>query len=169
MPLCCLDGHNTKNPAWSRHVGGTVSRTKTRFIESQRTPVIRQTVPHPIETRHLALSVVGKKNLLMDPDITPPPLPKLGTGSRLDKTYGTQGFSTHTHSLELLRIRFNSEIRRKDTLENLTHGPRASIVGLIECIQRPRTAKRIALLVLEVEFGLIDVVISPQVFEQYRF
>ena len=105
----------------------------------------------------------------MDPDITPPPLPKLGSQNQLKRAYGTQGFSTHTHSLELLRVRFDSEIRRKDELENLTHGARASIAGLIECIQRPRTAKRIALLVLEVEFGLIDVVTSLQVSEQNRF
>lgn len=105
----------------------------------------------------------------MDPDITPPPLPKLGSQNQLKWAYGTQGFSTHTHPLELLRIRFNSEIRRKDALENLTHRARALIVGLIECIQRPRTAKRIALLVLEVESELINVVTALQVFEQNRF
>ena len=105
----------------------------------------------------------------MDPDITPPPLPKLGSQNQLKWEYSTQGFSTRTHPPELLRGRFNLEIRRKDALEDLTHGERASIVGLIECIQRPRTAKRIALLVLEVESELINVVISPQVFEQNRF
>ena len=107
-------------------------------------------------------------NLLMDPDITPPPLPKLGSWSQLEWEYSTRGFSTHTHPMELLRVRLNSEIRRKDALENLTNGARVSIAGLIVCIQRPQSAKGVAFLLLEDESGLINVVISPQVFEQYR-
>jgi DNA polymerase III alpha subunit len=68
------------------YVRGSVQRR-------ERTPVIRQIVPHPIETRHFVFSVVGEKNLLMDPDTTPPPLPKLGSQNQLKRAYGTQGFS----------------------------------------------------------------------------
>ena len=107
-------------------------------------------------------------NLIIDPDITPPPLPKLSSWSQLEWEYNTRGFSTHTHPMELLRKRLNSEIRRKDALVNLTNGARVSIAGLIVCIQRPQTAKGVAFLLLEDESGLINVIISPQVYEQYR-
>ena len=107
-------------------------------------------------------------NLLMEPDITPPSLPKLSSWNQLEWEYNAKGFSTHMHPMELLRVRLNSEIRRADALGNLANGVRVSIAGSIVCIQRPQSAKGVAFLLLEDESGLVNVVISPQVYEQYR-
>ena len=42
------------------------------------------------------------------------------------------------------------------------------MAGLVICLQRPPTAKGFAFLVLEDENGLLNVVITPQVYQQYR-
>ena len=70
--------------------------------------------------------------------------------------------------MELLRGRLKRNVRSSDALKKLRDGVKVRVAGLVICIQRPPTAKGVAFLVLEDEKGLLNVVITPQVYDRYR-
>ena len=106
--------------------------------------------------------------LLFEPDLTPPTLPKLKAFDWLDREDKAQGFSLPSHPIALLRPQLSSKVRRSNMLKTLRDTTPVRAAGMVICMQRPPTAKGVAFLLLEDEVGLINVVISPSVYEQYR-
>jgi error-prone DNA polymerase len=53
-------------------------------------------------------------------------------------------------------------------LETLSHGSRVKIGGLVVARQRPGTANGIVFILLEDEYGTINLIIPAQVYERYR-
>jgi error-prone DNA polymerase len=53
-------------------------------------------------------------------------------------------------------------------LEELAHGRRVRIGGLVVARQRPGTASGIVFLLLEDEYGTINLVVPPQIYERHR-
>ncbi len=108
------------------------------------------------------------KNLLIHPDITAPPLPRIDLWSQLAWEYRVQGFSTHTHPMQYIRNTLNKSVRRGDTLKKLRNGVRTCVAGLVVCIQKPATAKGVAFMLIEDEESLLNVIISRDVYNRYR-
>jgi error-prone DNA polymerase len=68
----------------------------------------------------------------------------------------------------LLRSRLPRHLVSIRELSGLPDGFKLWIPGLIVCRQRPGTAKGITFLLLEDEFGLVNVVVYPDLYERQR-
>jgi len=82
--------------------------------------------------------------------------------------YGSAGLTVGTHPLALLRERLPAGAVSSADLERLPHGRRVQVGGLVVARQRPGTAKGIVFLLLEDEFGTINLIVPPEVYERRR-
>jgi error-prone DNA polymerase len=95
-------------------------------------------------------------------------LPATTSWERMTDEYRTLGLSTRFHPLYLMRSRLPAHMVSTRDLGRLPDGYRVQIPGLIVCRQRPGTAKGITFLLLEDEFGLVNVVVYPDLYERQR-
>lgn len=79
------------------------------------------------------------------------------------------GFSLERHLVEGYRRRLDAlGVIRSDKLERQSAGREVRVGGLVVCRQRPMTAKGYVFLTLEDEKGLINVIVRPEIYRQYR-
>ncbi len=95
-------------------------------------------------------------------------LPATTSWERMADEYRTLGLSTRFHPMYLLRSRLPRHLVSIQELAGLPDGFKLWIPGLIVCRQRPGTAKGITFLLLEDEFGLVNVVVYPDLYERQR-
>jgi error-prone DNA polymerase len=81
--------------------------------------------------------------------------------------YTTTGLTTRAHPLALLRDRLRGTVDSRE-LNRLPHNRRVRIGGLVVARQRPGTASGIVFILLEDEFGTINLVVPPQIYERHR-
>jgi DNA polymerase-3 subunit alpha/error-prone DNA polymerase len=99
-------------------------------------------------------------------------LPKKSDGQKLKESYLVKGYDLESHPLKLYR----SELRKKGFLSsqellrfsNPHHGKPVRVAGMVSLKQRPPTAKGVSFLTLEDEFGLMNIVLMPPIYERYR-
>ncbi|HTU98401.1 MAG TPA: error-prone DNA polymerase [Solirubrobacteraceae bacterium] len=114
-------------------------------------------------------TVPGGTQLALPLDLpAPPTLRDLTEWEAMLADYGTTGLTTRAHPLALLRERMAPDIVTSRDLEELQHGRRVQIGGLVVARQRPGTASGIVFLLLEDEFGTINLVVPPQIYERHR-
>jgi error-prone DNA polymerase len=82
--------------------------------------------------------------------------------------YSSTGLTTGAHPIALLRGRLPSDAVRSCDLETVSHGSRVKVGGLVVARQRPGTANGIVFILLEDEYGTINLIIPAQVYERYR-
>jgi error-prone DNA polymerase len=82
--------------------------------------------------------------------------------------YGPIGLTIDTHPLALLRERLSEDVVTSADLENLPHGSRVTTGGLVVARQRPGTANGIVFVLLEDEFGTINLIVPAKVYESHR-
>ncbi len=99
---------------------------------------------------------------------SPPSLPRLSEWERMLADYDTVGLTTRTHPLALLRERLGAGVVSSADLERLEHGRRVRIGGLVVARQRPGTASGVVFILLEDEYGTINLVVPPPVYERHR-
>ncbi len=95
-------------------------------------------------------------------------LAPMSAWDRMEMEYARIGLSPHYHPLLLLRPHLPEGIVSIRDLEMLPDGTRIRLAGLVVCRQRPMTAKGITFLLLEDEFGLMNVITYPQLAEKQR-
>ncbi|HEV2774289.1 MAG TPA: OB-fold nucleic acid binding domain-containing protein, partial [Solirubrobacteraceae bacterium] len=99
----------------------------------------------------------------------PPKLQPLSAWDEMVADYATTGLTASTHPIGLLRPRLHAggavDI---GALARLAHGTDVRVGGLVVARQRPGTAKGITFLLLEDEFGTVNVIVSPQIYERER-
>jgi error-prone DNA polymerase len=99
----------------------------------------------------------------------PPKLQPLSAWDEMVADYATTGLTASTHPVGLLRARLHaSGAADVGALERMRHGDRVRVGGLVIARQRPGTAKGITFLLLEDEFGTVNVIVSPQLYEAQR-
>ncbi len=114
-------------------------------------------------------SVPGGTQLALPLDLpAPPSLRDLTEWEAMLADYGTTGLTTRAHPLALLRERMAPDTVTSRDLEQLDHGRRVRIGGLVVARQRPGTASGIVFLLLEDEHGTINLVVPPQIYERHR-
>jgi error-prone DNA polymerase len=114
-------------------------------------------------------SVPGGTQLALPLDLpAPPTLRDLTEWEAMLADYGTTGLTTRAHPLSLLRERMAPDTVNSRDLEDLEHGQRVRIGGLVVARQRPGTASGIVFLLLEDEYGTINLVVPPQIYERHR-
>jgi error-prone DNA polymerase len=82
--------------------------------------------------------------------------------------YATSGLTTHVHPLALLRDNLPADAVTSLELERLAHGTRVKVAGVVVARQRPGTAGGIVFVLLEDEYGTINLIIPSPVYERHR-
>jgi len=82
--------------------------------------------------------------------------------------YVILGLSPNAHPMSFLRSRLHEGIASTAMVPLLDHGASIEVAGLVVCRQRPQTAKGFIFMVLEDEFGLVNVIVKPDVYETHR-
>jgi error-prone DNA polymerase len=82
--------------------------------------------------------------------------------------YATVGLTLGPHPLKLLRPTLPPDIVSIADLERLPHESSVRLGGLVVARQRPGTAKGIVFLLLEDEFGTINLIVPPDLYEANR-
>jgi error-prone DNA polymerase len=82
--------------------------------------------------------------------------------------YATVGLTLGPHPLKLLRPTLPADLVSIADLERLPHESHVRLGGLVVARQRPGTAKGIVFLLLEDEFGTINLIVPPDLYEANR-
>ena len=113
--------------------------------------------------------VPGGTQLALPLDLpAPPELRELSAWEAMLADYGTTGLTVRTHPLALLRERLPADAVTSRDLETLAHGTRVRVGGLVVARQRPGTASGIVFILLEDEFGTINLIVPPPIYERHR-
>jgi error-prone DNA polymerase len=97
-----------------------------------------------------------------------PALPELSGWEALVADYSTTGMTITSHPMAQLRSRLPQGCSDSRDLAELRHGINVRIGGLVVARQRPSTASGIVFVLLEDEFGVINLVVPPPVYERHR-
>ncbi len=96
------------------------------------------------------------------------PLPNFTSYERMAADYALLSLSPDQHPMQHLRRKLGEGVRSSRQLERVLPGKMVDIAGLVVCRQRPATAKGIIFLLLEDEYGLANVLVRPELYEQAR-
>ena len=120
-----------------------------------------QTVPGSGGTeRQLALP--------LDPTAQTPALREHTPWERMLADYRTTSLSVGVHPLELLRPHLPEGTLSSRELEEERSGRTVAVAGMAVARQRPATAKGVVFMLLEDEFGQVNLIVPPQVYERFR-
>jgi error-prone DNA polymerase len=115
------------------------------------------------------LDVPGGTQLALPLDLpAPPKLRELSRWETMLADYSSTGLTTGSHPLALLRTRMPADAITSRDLETRPHDSRVKVGGMVVARQRPGTANGIVFILLEDEFGTINLIIPSQVYERYR-
>jgi error-prone DNA polymerase len=98
-----------------------------------------------------------------------PALPRMTMGEEILADYGITSLSLKGHPVAIVR---NELTRRKiisaAQIWNHPHGRWVRVAGLVLIRQRPGTASGIVFVTLEDETGIVNLIVRPSIYEQYR-
>ena len=105
----------------------------------------------------------------MEPPEAAVALPPMPEGQEVMTDYQTAGLSLKRHPVALLR----EELRRRKIisaadLQNETHDRWVKVAGIVLIRQRPGTASGVVFETLEDETGIINLIVHPKIYDQYR-
>jgi error-prone DNA polymerase len=98
----------------------------------------------------------------------PPALRPLTAWERLLADYGSFRVSVDEHPLELMRAQLGEGVASSRDLEQMRHGATVETAGLVVARQRPATANGVTFMLLEDEWGTINLIVAPPVYERFR-
>ena len=93
---------------------------------------------------------------------------ELDAGERLVAEYATLGFAPTTHPFALFRGALPPYVVPSDRLKELKHGSTVEVAGMVVARQRPGTAKGFVFVLLEDEAGMMNTILTPDVYERDR-
>ena len=113
--------------------------------------------------------VPGGVQLALPLDLpAPPELRALTAWESMLADYGTTGLTADAHPIALLRDRLPQGVVTSRELGTLRHGTRVVVGGLVVARQRPGTANGIVFVLLEDEFGTINLIVPAPIYERHR-
>jgi error-prone DNA polymerase len=113
--------------------------------------------------------VPGGTQLALPLDLpAPPKLRTLSEWETMLADYSSTGLTTRTHPIALLRDRLPADAVTSRDLATLPHGERIRVGGMVVARQRPGTANGIVFILLEDEFGTINLIVPAPIYERHR-
>jgi error-prone DNA polymerase len=97
-----------------------------------------------------------------------PELRELTPWERMLADYGSTKVTLREHPLELMRPMLGERYASSRGLAGTGHGGRVLVAGLVVARQRPATAKGVTFMLLEDEFGSINLIVPPPVYDTCR-
>jgi error-prone DNA polymerase len=114
-----------------------------------KTPAIQTTLPLPVTQDMVELTAMP-------------------SWDRMAADYQVLGLSPYFHPLGLLRTRLPEGCVTSQEIATIPDKTPLRMAGLVVCRQRPGTAKGVTFLLLEDEHGLVNVIVYPQLYQDYR-
>ncbi|HEU6446180.1 MAG TPA: OB-fold nucleic acid binding domain-containing protein, partial [Gaiellaceae bacterium] len=112
------------------------------------------------EARQLALP--------LDPTVETPELPAPTEWERLLSDYRTTSVSVGRHPMELLRPHLSADVLSSHEVCLTLNGAAVAVAGMVVARQRPSTAKGVVFMLLEDEWGQMNLIVPPSVYERFR-
>jgi error-prone DNA polymerase len=106
--------------------------------------------------------------LSLDPTIETPELRDLTRWERMLADYRHTNLSVGVHPLALLRPHLPEGTLSSAELVEQPHRSTVAVAGMAIARQRPSTAKGIVFMLLEDEFGHVNLIVPPDVYERHR-
>jgi error-prone DNA polymerase len=97
-----------------------------------------------------------------------PELRELGGWERMLADYGSFRISIAEHPMALLRGELPEAVLSSRGLERAGAGRRVTVAGLVVARQRPATANGVTFMLLEDEFGTMNLIVAPPVYQRHR-
>ncbi len=88
--------------------------------------------------------------------------------NRIVAEYRMLRFSTELHPLSLVRDRLPPSTLSSDRLPELSEGATVTLAGIVIARQRPQTAKGYVFVLIEDEYGHINVIVKPKIYDRCR-
>jgi error-prone DNA polymerase len=95
-------------------------------------------------------------------------LPVMTDLERMRAGYLILGMSPRNHPMQFARPALHEGVVPAKLVDSLEDGLEIEVAGLVVCRQRPGTAKGFVFMVIEDEFGLVNVIVKPHVYEKAR-
>jgi error-prone DNA polymerase len=112
------------------------------------------------EERQLALA--------LDPTVVTPELPEPTEWERMLTDYQTTSLTVGIHPLELLRPHLPEAVLSSHDLGQSLDRSEVAVAGMAVARQRPATANGVVFMLLEDEFGQMNLIVPPSVYDRYR-
>ncbi len=96
------------------------------------------------------------------------PLGDMSTWERMTADYRLLSLSPGYHPMQLIRPHLGESLPSLRHLQAMPDGMRLRVPGMVVCRQQPGTAKGFVFLLLEDEFGMINVIVPPWLHERQR-
>jgi error-prone DNA polymerase len=112
------------------------------------------------EERQLALS--------LDPTVETPELPEPTDWERMLTDYRTTSLTVGVHPLKLLRPHLPEQVLSSHDLGQSQDRAQVAVAGMAIARQRPATANGVVFMLLEDEFGQMNLIVPPTVYDRHR-
>jgi error-prone DNA polymerase len=106
--------------------------------------------------------------LPLDPTAATPELPEPTVWERMLADYRTTNLSVGVHPLELLRAHLPAGVISSHDLEQAPDRAQVAIAGMAVARQRPATANGVVFMLIEDEFGAVNLIVPPSVYDRHR-
>jgi error-prone DNA polymerase len=106
--------------------------------------------------------------LPLDPTAATPDLPEPTVWERMLADYRTTNLSVGVHPLELLRAHLPAGVISSRDLEQAPDRAQVAIAGMAVARQRPATANGVVFMLIEDEFGAVNLIVPPSVYDKHR-
>ena len=126
------------------------------FGEGMSRALLRQSVATPSRQLRLPLSTSQDEV----------PLPDFDAFQRMTADYALLALSPDAHPMQFLRPALGEGVASSRHAQALPAGTQVEIAGLVVCRQRPHTARGIIFLLLEDEFGMVNVLVGAALGER---
>jgi error-prone DNA polymerase len=100
-----------------------------------------------------------------------PPAPELrplDSWERIVADYASTGITLGEHPMELMRSELSEAVTTTAELQRLPHESQVTVAGLVVARQRPATAHGVVFMLFEDEFGVVNLIVPPPVYERCR-
>jgi error-prone DNA polymerase len=98
----------------------------------------------------------------------PPTLRELDSWERLLADYSSTGIAIAEHPMTLVRPGLEDGMATSADLDRIAGGSFVRVPGMVVARQRPATANGVVFMLLEDEFGTVNIVVPPPVYARHR-
>jgi error-prone DNA polymerase len=155
--------------AWSGACDSLVDGMHAGRVTARRLGSARRIALWQLGVATPGRNVPGGTQLALPLDLpAPPKMRELSEWESMLADYSTTGLTVYSHPMALLRDRLPANSVTSQDLEALEHGTRVRAAGLVVARQRPGTANGVVFILLEDEFGTINLIVPAQVYERNR-
>ena len=106
--------------------------------------------------------------LPLDPTAATPELPEPTVWERMLADYRTTNLSVGVHPMELLRAHLPQGVLSSRELDAAPDRAQVAVAGMAVARQRPATANGVVFMLIEDEFGAVNLIVPPTVYERHR-